>query len=171
MLGSCHDKNNSLTILCPIEKKYFNILHAVSIAAAVISLTARGRRLRKISIIYPRCGCPRCVDPTEFGTNTSGLPCGSCQGLLLPQVTTTESDYRVSSGGVHFTWMSPPVIYKKRYYLAIFVTYPVGSHGRFIFPARYLYYLQLGLLVKRREGRVRLHKKRNWHKTIFGETL
>ena len=34
----------------------------------------------------PRCRCPRCGDPTEFGTNTSGLPCGSCPGLLLPQV-------------------------------------------------------------------------------------
>ncbi len=104
------------------------------------------------SLLNPRCRCPRCVDPTEFGTNTSGLPCGSCQGLLLPQVTPTESEYRVSSRGVRLAWMSPPVKYNMRIFLAIFVIYPVGSHGRFNFPARYRYYLPLGLRVIRREG-------------------
>ncbi len=83
------------------------------------------------SLFTPRCGCPRCVDPTEFGTNTSGLPCGSCQGLLLPQVTPTEREYRVSSGGgAHFLWMSPPVRYNKRFLLAIFVIYSVEEKGR-----------------------------------------
>ena len=34
--------------------------------------------------------CPRCTDPTEFGTMTSGLPCNACStGLLLP--TDSES--------------------------------------------------------------------------------
>jgi hypothetical protein len=116
------------------KKNYFNILHAGSINArffrwlrAVGGCAKSYYLLLKISIIYcaksllfnPRCGCPRCVDPTEFGTNTSGLPCGSCQGLLLPQVTPTESEYRVSSGGEHFAWMSPPVKYNKRYLSSI----------------------------------------------------
>ena len=35
---------------------------------------------------YFTCQCQRCRDPTEFGTNTSGLPCTvtDCSGLLLP---------------------------------------------------------------------------------------
>merc|ERR1712107_168835 len=33
---------------------------------------------------YFRCRCQRCEDPSEFGTNTSGLPCERCSGLLLP---------------------------------------------------------------------------------------
>jgi hypothetical protein len=116
MIGSCHDKEflkKSLTILGPIEKYLMSIFtcrsdcRRGSIVRCAQSEAAQNLYylLRKISIIYcaksllftaqnlclpPRCGCPRCVDPTEFGTNTSGLPCGSCQGLLLPQVKTIK---------------------------------------------------------------------------------
>ena len=34
---------------------------------------------------YFRCKCQRCEDPTEFGTNTSGLPCPACCHLVLPE--------------------------------------------------------------------------------------
>ncbi len=153
MLGSSHDKE--------IIKKIFND-PASNRKKCCINLYMLDRLMSRLyrwlravggcakSLFNPRCGCPRCVDPTEFGTNTSGLPCGSCQGLLLPQVTPTESEYRVNSGGVRFTWMSPPVKYKKRYFLAIFVIYPVGSRDTFPFPARQRYYLPLGLQANRK---------------------
>ena len=36
------------------------------------------------------CHCPRCADPTEFGTNISALQCSHCrEGLILPQSPTT----------------------------------------------------------------------------------
>lgn len=36
--------------------------------------------------------CPRCTDPTEFGTMTSGLPCNACStGLLLPTASESAS--------------------------------------------------------------------------------
>ncbi len=75
-----------------------------------------------------------------------------------------ERDYRVSSGGARFAWMSPPVKYNKRHFLAIFVNYPVGSRGIFPFPARCRYYLPLDLRVKRKEGRVRLDKRKGHQK-------
>jgi len=38
------------------------------------------------------CQCPRCTDPTEFGTMTSGLPCNACStGLLLPTASESAS--------------------------------------------------------------------------------
>jgi len=38
------------------------------------------------------CQCPRCRDPTEFGTMTSSLPCTQCQGgVLLPSQTPCNS--------------------------------------------------------------------------------
>jgi hypothetical protein len=112
MLGSCHDKEISENRQQPCLRS----IKTIAIFYMPDRLPLRFyRSLRAVgccakSLFTPRCGCPRCVDPTEFGTNTSGLPCGSCQGLLLPQVTTTESEHRVSSGGVHFARMSLPVI-------------------------------------------------------------
>lgn len=39
------------------------------------------------------CQCPRCTDPTEFGTLTSGLPCTACSsGLLLPTTAGSRVD-------------------------------------------------------------------------------
>ena len=43
--------------------------------------------------LYRRC--PRCVDPTEFGTFVSALKCNSCsEGLVLPHSSEEGSVWR-----------------------------------------------------------------------------
>ena len=34
---------------------------------------------------YFDCSCPRCEDPTEKGTNVSGVLCSACLDVLLPR--------------------------------------------------------------------------------------
>merc|ERR1719336_418385 len=47
---------------------------------------------------YFSCSCPRCLDPSECGTNISALKCptSDCKGAVLPSVsvtTTTDGDW------------------------------------------------------------------------------
>ena len=42
---------------------------------------------------YFDCSCARCSDPSELGTNLSGVVCEVCQGVLLPDTT---GEYRCS---------------------------------------------------------------------------
>jgi len=53
------------------------------------------RRMEISNEWYFTCRCPRCVDPTEFGTFVSALKCNSCnEGLVLPHSSEEGSVWR-----------------------------------------------------------------------------
>ncbi|XP_017768634.1 PREDICTED: protein msta-like [Nicrophorus vespilloides] len=43
------------------------------------------RRTHLLRTKHFACECPRCHDPTEFGTNLSAMLCESCSGFVLPK--------------------------------------------------------------------------------------
>jgi len=57
----------------------------ITYCSALLGTYARQNKLRKSKGF--QCACPRCLDPSESGTNIGGLSCTKCgQGCLLPHV-------------------------------------------------------------------------------------
>lgn len=48
------------------------------------------RRFHLMRTKHFSCKCPRCLDPTEMGTNMMALLCRNCKGYVLPKSTFTK---------------------------------------------------------------------------------
>ena len=64
---------------------------------ALLGTKKRFESLNKTRFSMGKCQCPRCCDPTELGTFTSGIFCAQCpnkEGILLPlKPLDKESDW------------------------------------------------------------------------------